>query len=63
VNGKKAEIIKTNIGYMGVLLSPGENNVEFTYKRPLGFAGAAVSALAALICVAMWYRRKRKQKL
>lgn len=62
VNGKKTEIIKTNIGYMGVLLSPGENNVEFTYKRPLGFAGAAVSALAALICVAMWFKRRKTEK-
>ncbi|MBO4483830.1 MAG: YfhO family protein [Lachnospiraceae bacterium] len=62
VNGKKAEVLKTNIGYMGVLLSPGENSVVFSYQRSLGLLGEAVSALAALTCLVLWYRRRKREK-
>ena len=62
VNGKEAELIKTNVGYMGVMLSPGENSVTFSYKRPLDLLGKAVSALAVLTCLALWLKRRKTEK-
>ncbi len=32
VNGEKTQIIKTNLSFMGVVLPPGKNNVQFIYE-------------------------------
>jgi uncharacterized membrane protein YfhO len=32
VNGVRTPIIKTNLSFMGIMVPPGKNNVEFVYK-------------------------------
>lgn len=64
VNGKEAEIIKSN-GLMAVPVPEGESKVEFRFDYPLfkyaviiSAAGIALSAVYVLVCLAI--RKKRK---
>ncbi|MFO8069400.1 MAG: YfhO family protein [Alkalibacterium sp.] len=34
VNGEESDVLKTNLGFVGVELTAGENNIEFTYRTP-----------------------------
>jgi hypothetical protein len=62
VDGSQAELLKANYLFRGVLLPPGNHEVEFRYE-PLSYAyggGISAAALAALI---VWGRlSKRKQQ-
>lgn len=64
VNGKEAEIIKSN-GLMAVPVPEGESKVEFRFDYPLfkyaviiSAAGIALSAVYVFVCLAV--RKKRK---
>jgi len=47
VNGQKAEIFKTNVGFMSVLCNAGDNNIRLRYMPPGLVLGSWISAGAA----------------
>ncbi len=49
VNGKPAEIIKANVGFMAVKVPKGTAEIRFEYKTPGLNIGALVSLLGVLI--------------
>lgn len=62
VNGKKAEVLRVNRGFVAVYAEAGENNIVFNYETPGLFIGIIVSISALvllliyLLCVKL-YRR------
>lgn len=60
VDGKAAEIVPFGDAMLGVELSEGEHEVEFTYTVPGGMAGIVVSTLCALtLFFGFYFRQKR----
>ncbi|HPU58194.1 MAG TPA: YfhO family protein, partial [Candidatus Avimonas sp.] len=53
VNGKEAEIVKVNVGFMAVLCPAGDVTIRFNYMTPGLMAGAMIS-IAALIVFALY---------
>ncbi|MBQ0083742.1 MAG: YfhO family protein [Clostridiales bacterium] len=51
VNGKEAEIVKANIGFMAVKVGAGESKIEFTYNTPYLGLGIKISITAAIAFV------------
>lgn len=64
VDGKEAEIIKTNKMFMGLMLNPGEHTIEFKYQTPFLKLGAAVSVvgIAALAVYVIYFEVITKKK-
>ena len=68
VNGKDAQILKTNVGFMAVRTEKGANEIEFRYETPGLKIGAAVSAAAIVlfaayaVCGTVLYK-KNKDKI
>jgi hypothetical protein len=64
VDGKEEEIVRTNVFFRGVQLTPGEHRVEFRYKPQSFRLGALVSiaTLFGLIFVSGMLRLKRKRQ-
>lgn len=58
VDGNRAKVEVTNIGYQGVAVPSGHHIVEMRYRNPLIIAGAMIS-LATLIAVAFVFGRMR----
>lgn len=65
VDGKKAEIIKTNKMCIGLMLSEGEHSVELKYQMPMFKVGAAVSVFGIVILAAyvVYFEVTAKKKL
>ncbi len=66
VNGQEAELLQVNGMYCGVLLEPGEYEIELRYERPGASAGLLISVVAvvAILPVALVTGRvKRRRKL
>ena len=64
VDGEEQEILKTDLAFMGLMLSPGEHTVELRYFTPYLLPGMAMSIIGWSIFL-LWYiidRCKRKQK-
>lgn len=51
VNGKKAEILKVNIGFMAVKVGEGMSEIRFDYTTPMLSLGIKVSTGAAVILI------------
>ncbi len=64
VDGEKTEIRQVDYGFCGIMLEPGEHEIQMVYKCPGFAAGAAGSifflVLTAVIWAALGYRAKRK---
>ena len=65
VNGKEAEILRVNLGFMAVVCEDGVNEIAFTFRTPgltLGFGVASFAALAVLFYLGYdrFYLQKRK---
>ncbi|HEX3038756.1 MAG TPA: YfhO family protein [Caproiciproducens sp.] len=69
VNGKKAEIVKVNVGFMAVKVPAGTSEIRFNYTTPGLKLGAAVTLGGAVLFAAYYiitryqdkkYYRKRK---
>lgn len=67
VNGKPAEIVKTNVGFMSVLCPAGTNvSIRFNYKTPGLAAGLTITICAALalaLYLLMMIRVDRRRRL
>ena len=63
VDGQKADAIRVNGMYTGVLLQPGTHTIEATYQIPGLKPGAVVSAVALVggVAVVIWAKRRRKR--
>ncbi len=62
-NGKPAPILRAYSGVRAVMLSEGENDVEFSYRPLSVYVGAALSSLGLLLCcgaIGVLMRRKRQ---
>ena len=53
VDGTEADIINTNIKYMGIMLAPGKHEVELRYCNPYRLPGLIISLLTAAALLAM----------
>ncbi len=66
VNGKDAEIIRANLGFMAVVCPAGENTIEFSFTTPglyTGFGIAAISlAVITLYLTVDALKRRRASK-
>lgn len=61
VDGKKAELVQANIGFMGVELSAGDHDIELKYC-PLGMPlGAVFSCIGLVGVVALTFGSKKKR--
>lgn len=54
VDGRKAEILRTDLLFSGIMLDGGQRNVEFRF-RPASFRKGAVISLAALAATALYF--------
>jgi uncharacterized membrane protein YfhO len=66
VDGKVAEILKVNIGLAGILLSPGDHEIEMIYNTPYLKEGMIISIIAWLIFIAAvvyYFISTKKSKL
>ena len=66
VNGKPAEIVRVNVGFMAVRVPAGTSKIRFNYKTPGLAVGAAASAggvlLFAFYCLVTFRRDKGLKK-
>ncbi len=65
VNGKNAEIIRVNLGFMAVVCEDGANEIAFTFRTPglsmgFGIAGLAMVAILFYLGYDHFYLQKRK---
>ncbi len=49
VNGQRAELLKVNIGFMGLMLDPGEHHIELSYTPVFYYEGWCIFLLGLLI--------------
>ncbi|WP_423188664.1 YfhO family protein [Alkalibacterium sp. f15] len=57
VNGEERDVLNTNLGFVGVELTAGENNVQFTYRTPylrLGMGLTLVGIILAALNMKSW---------
>lgn len=61
VDGKKAAVTRADGAFLGIPLSPGTHHVELTYRVPRLRQGAVLTALAALVVLALmaWPVKRR----
>lgn len=55
IDGEPAALVRTNVGYQGIVVGPGDHEIVLTYRNPLIAATAPVSiffVLATLIALA-----------
>jgi hypothetical protein len=59
VDGSRVPAITTNIGYQGIILTPGRHHVEMTYRNELVRVGMVISLITAafLIGILIVYRK------
>ena len=65
VNGKDVDIVKSNIGFMAVPVSAGENDIRFNYMTPglkSGLLASGLSLLAILLYAYAIPRMCRKKR-
>jgi hypothetical protein len=55
-DGKRMPILRADGFFRAVALTPGQHRVTFRYRPVSVYAGAAVSALAILVVLALWLR-------
>lgn len=63
VDGKKTDIQKANLMYMGISLKPGEHTIRLQFERPGIKASFALSALGIVIFIIALIIRRRRIKM
>src|SRR5947207_2367146 len=58
-DGRAAQVLKADLGLLGVVLDAGQHTVELRYRPPFLYAGAAVSFVSLLIFAASLWRWSR----
>ncbi len=64
VDGQEAELLQVNVMYCGVLLEPGEHEIELRYEQPGASTGMLISVLAvvAILPVALVTRAVKRRR-
>ena len=63
VDGRPAEILRTNAVFRGLPLAPGSHVVEFHFRPRSVYLGAVVSLLTLVLCSYRLFRRSQAQAL
>lgn len=63
INGKEAEIIRTDDAFMAILLEAGEYKIELHYITPYVVVGAGMSATSLVVVIAYYMVRRRKNRV
>lgn len=61
VDGKETKIFKAHVGYMGILVSSGNHEIEFVYKTPGLFWGINISIISLIIVLSVLWRKYNKR--
>lgn len=61
VDGEPAELLRVNIGFMGLTLTSGEHTVTLRYQQPYFWLGLSVSLLALAIYAGALIKARRKR--
>lgn len=61
VDGKPVELLRVNIGFMGLTVAPGEHTVTLRYRQPYLWVGLSVSLLALAIYAGALIKARRKR--
>lgn len=56
IDGRETRSLVTNIGYQGIVVSPGRHVVEMRYRNPLVAIGGAISAITLLALLLLLWR-------
>ena len=59
VDGKRHEIIKVNKAFLGLVLDPGNHNIELSYVSPGFKLGAFITFAAFLVSIGIYYHKRR----
>jgi len=62
VDGRSVPAIVTNIGYQGIIVTPGHHRIEMDYSNPLIQIGGGVSAGAVLLLIAIGFVPPRRRR-
>ena len=62
VNGKKADILKVNVGFMAVRVPAGTSTIRFNYRTPGLTLGAIVSAGGAALFSFYWFMTRSRDR-
>ena len=55
VNGRRAPVMKADIGLLGVVLPAGQDTVELVYRPPFLWLGAIVTLISCVIFIfSLW---------
>lgn len=63
INGSKKEIIKIDIGLIGIILDKGLNKVNLVYETPYLTTGIWVSIITLLAYIAFWWFSYKQEEL
>lgn len=63
IDGTPAELQRVNIGFTGLMITPGMHTIELTYQPTYWVAGWFVSALSLLVFLFSLWRSENKDKL
>jgi uncharacterized membrane protein YfhO len=58
VDGKKAELLRLNVGFMGLVLEPGNHTIALEFEPPYLAAGAGISLMSMLVFGALLFRSR-----
>jgi hypothetical protein len=59
IDGREAPLLRTNVGYQGLVIPPGRHVVELRYRNPLIVAGGVVSGSSMLLLFGIAVVRRR----
>ena len=65
VDGEEAGLQRVNVMYLGLLLEPGDHEIELRYETPGLRTGAGISLINGgifLLLLILWMRKRRKMK-
>jgi len=63
IDGRPTPAIVTNIGYQGVIVTPGHHRIEMNYSNPLVQIGGGVSGAAVLLLIVLAIIKPRPRPL
>ncbi len=62
VNGKKADIVRVNVGFMAVKVPKGTSSIRFNYQTPGIRLGAVVTLGGFLLLAFYWFMTRRRPR-
>ena len=57
VDGKPCNLMKANLGFMGINLEKGSHVVQLDYKQPFLYQGIITSIVSFLLMIILLYRK------